>query len=213
MRWPRRDRPRDRLTAEDKRGLTPLFWAHPLRRGPTRHGPPPGPARGHRTGGAVTPAAAPRPQRTPARRKAPPARPRRPPGGGPRLPAALLVTLVRAGVHGARRPSRPPGLGLRPTRRVHRVDRLVPLRRRSGRPVGRRAAAAAGRPDRHADDGAVARPRPALPGGVVRHLHGVGHFTPLESPGELAAALIKAVTTARSPDATPARRARRSARP
>jgi hypothetical protein len=28
MRWPRRDRPRDRLTAEDKRGLTPLFWAH-----------------------------------------------------------------------------------------------------------------------------------------------------------------------------------------
>jgi pimeloyl-ACP methyl ester carboxylesterase len=32
----------------------------------------------------------------------------------------------------------------------------------------------------------------------LRHLHGVGHFTPLESPGELAAALIEAVTTARS---------------
>jgi TnpA family transposase/integrase len=62
----------DRLTAEDKRALTPLFWAHvaPYGEVPTRHGPPPGPARGHRTGGAGTPAAAPGPQRTPAGRKA-----------------------------------------------------------------------------------------------------------------------------------------------
>jgi TnpA family transposase len=68
------DRWANRLTTEDRRGLTPLFWAHvaPLRRSPARHGPPShsaGHLTEHHPGGPVTNAGT-APQRTPARRKA-----------------------------------------------------------------------------------------------------------------------------------------------
>ena len=58
---------------------------------------------------------------------------RRQPGRGPRVPAALLGALVRAGVHGVRGAPRPPGLRLRAARRVHRLRPVVPGRARAPR--------------------------------------------------------------------------------
>ena len=84
---------------------------------------------------------------------------------------------------------------------MDRLDRLVPRRVGDGRDRARRAARRRRRPDRHADDGAVAGARPAVPARVVRParrffsdvelrpLDGVGHFTPLEAPQAFADAI------------------------
>ena len=135
-------------------------------RQPDRPGPGPGPARpgpraGHRAAAArdrrPDPAAA-----GPARvlvPGVPPARgvhraDRRPAGRGPRLPAALLVTLVRSGLRAGRRRSRSPGVRLRPARRVRRLDRLVPGGSRLG--GGRRGRAGSRGEDHGAGHRAVA---------------------------------------------------------
>src|SRR6266496_4889280 len=91
-----------------------------------------------------------------------------PPGRGSRLPAPLLVALVRAGLRADRRARAASGLGLRPAWGVRGLDRLVPGRGRLGGHLTSRAGARPAEPDRGADHRPVASSRPALPDGLVR---------------------------------------------
>ena len=70
--------------------------------------------------------------------------------------AALLESLVRPEFHSLRGRSGPPGSRLCPPGRLHRIDRVVPRRRRNDRPVADRVAARAGHQDPRPDGCAVA---------------------------------------------------------
>ena len=122
----------------------------------------------------------------------------------PRVPEALLVTLVRPGLRAGRRAPRSPGVGLRAAGRVHRLDRVVPGGRRVGRGLTGRKGPRSREPGHGAYHRAVAGIRPAVPPRMVRPdrrflcrcssdlADNAGHFSPLEAPGEFAAAVVAA---------------------
>ena len=124
---------------------------------------------------------------------------RRQAGRGPRLPAALLGPLVRPGVRAAGGSPRAARRPLRRARRLHGVDRLVPLRLgRRGQEPGRDRAR-----ERIAAPTHVLWPEhePLFPRAwgdrldeffadvVVTDLPGAGHFSPLEAPEAWAEAI------------------------